>query len=156
MPPHLLTIKTNSVFRLLRNFSLDLGLVKNVHVVIINVGTRIVTVRFLRGMSGATGIYVDSEDILIPRISFSAALPSGHTLMQRQFPLAPAYSTTLNSCQGLTLDIVGVDLRRPIFSHGQLYYYTALSRIRNQTHARLLFRPGEILTTNVTYHEILV
>jgi hypothetical protein len=154
MPPHSLTIKTNSVFRLLRNFSLDLGLVKNVRVVIIDVGTRIVTVRLLRGMSGATGIYVDSEDILIPRISFSAALPSGHTLMRRQFPLAPAYSTTFNSCQGLTLDIVGVDLRRPVFSHGQLY--TALSRIRNRTHARLLFRPGEILTTNVTYHEILV
>jgi hypothetical protein len=28
-------IKTNSIFRLLRNFSLDLGLVKNVRVVVI-------------------------------------------------------------------------------------------------------------------------
>jgi hypothetical protein len=154
MPPHSLTIKTNAVFRLLRNFSLDLGLVKNVRVVVIDVGTRIVTVRLLRGMSGVTGTYVDSEDILIPRISFTATLPSGHTLLRRQFPLAPAYSTTFNSCQGLTLDMVGVDLRRPVFSHGQLY--TALSRIRNRGHARTLFRPGEVTTTNVTFHEILV
>jgi hypothetical protein len=154
MPPHSLTVKTNSVFRLLRNFSLDLGLVKNVRVVIIDVGVRIITVRLLRGMSGATGMYVDSEDILIPRISFTATLSSGHTLLRRQFPLAPAYSTTFNSCQGLTLDVIGVDLRRPVFSHGQLY--TALSRIRNRTHARVLLRPGETTTTNVTYHEILV
>ena len=149
MPPHSLAIKCNAVFRLLRNFSLDLGLVKNVRVVMIDVGIRIVTVRLLRGMSGVTGTYVDSEDILIPRISFTATLSSGHTLLRRQFPLAPAYSTTFNSCQGLTLEIIGVDLRRPVFSHGQLY--TALSRIRNRTHARVLFRPRETTTTNVTF-----
>jgi hypothetical protein len=154
MPPHSLTIKTNAVFRLLRNFSLDLGLVKNVRVVVVDVGTRIITVRLLRGMAGVTGSYIDAEDILIPRISFTATLTSGHTLLRRQYPLAPAYSTTFNSCQGLTLDIVGVDVRRPVFSHGQLY--TALSRIRHRTHARVLFRPGESTTANVTYHEILV
>jgi hypothetical protein len=154
MPPHSLTIKTNGVFRLLRNFSLDLGLVKNVRVVIIDVGTRIITVRLLRGMSGVTGPYVDSEDILIPRISFTLNLPSGHTLLRRQFPLMPAYCMTFNSCQGLTLDIVRIDLQRPVFSHGQLY--TALSRIRHRCHARVLFRPGETTTTNITYHEILV
>jgi hypothetical protein len=46
MPPHSLTIKTNSIFRLLRNFSLHLGLVKNVRVVVIDVGVRIVTSSF--------------------------------------------------------------------------------------------------------------
>src|ERR1700761_8255891 len=34
----------------------------------------------------------------------------GRTLLRRQFPLAPAYATTFNSCQGLTLDIVGSDI----------------------------------------------
>jgi hypothetical protein len=154
MPPHSLTIKTNAVFRLLRNFSIDLGLVKNVRVVIIQVGIRIITVRLLRGLAGSTGTYIDAEDILIPRICFTATLPSGHTLLRRQFPLAPAYSTTFNSCQGLTLDIVGVDLTRPVFSHGQLY--TALSRIRHRTHAQILLRPGETTTMNVTYPEILI
>jgi hypothetical protein len=154
MPPHSLTIKTHTVFRLLRNFSVDLGLVKNVRIVVMDVGTRIITVRLLRGLAGSTGTYVDADDILIPRICFTSILPSGHTLLRRQFPLAPAYSTTFNSCQGLTLDVVGVDLRRPVFSHGQLY--TALSRIRHRSHARILLRPGEITTTNVTYAEILV
>ncbi|KAJ7135921.1 hypothetical protein C8R44DRAFT_828701 [Mycena epipterygia] len=128
-------------------------MVKNVRVVVIDVGVRIITVRLLRGMSGVTGTYVGGQNILIPRISFNAALPSGHTLLRHQFPLAPAYSI-INSCQGLTLDIVGVDLRRPVFSHGQLY--NALSRIRHRSHTQVLFRPGETTTTNVTYHEILV
>ncbi|KIM52666.1 hypothetical protein SCLCIDRAFT_140708, partial [Scleroderma citrinum Foug A] len=75
-------------------------------------------------------------------------------LHRKQFPLAPAYATTFNSCQGLTLDCVGIDLTRPVFSHGQLY--TALSRIRHRSHARVRLRPGETTTTNVTYHEILI
>jgi hypothetical protein len=45
LPTHTLTIKTNRVYRLLRNFSLDRGLVKNVWVVVIDVRTWIVTVR---------------------------------------------------------------------------------------------------------------
>jgi len=52
------------------------------------------------------------------------------------------------------LDCVGIDLMRPVFSHGQLY--TALSRIRHQSHARIRLRPGETTTTNVTYNEILI
>ena len=151
-PHHTLEIKTNAIFRLLRNFSIDLGLVKNIRVMIVHTGSRLVTVRILRGIGGPN--VVDSEDILIPRISFQTTLPSGHTLHRKQFPLAPAYATTFNSCQGLTLDCLGIDLTRPVFSHGQLY--TALSRIRHRSHARVRLRPGETTTTNVTYHELLI
>ena len=132
---------------------MDRGLVKNVCVVVVDVGTRIVTVRLLcPGDLTNSGI---GEDILIPRISFLHQLPSGHTtLLRRQFPLAPAYATTFNSCQGLTLDIVGVDLTRPVFSHGQLY--TALSCIRHHNDAKVHLCPGETTTPNVTYQEILI
>ncbi|KAJ6613913.1 hypothetical protein B0H10DRAFT_2165197 [Mycena sp. CBHHK59/15] len=123
------------------SISLDLGLVKNFRVLIIDV-IRIITVRLLHGMAGVTGTYVDSEDILIPQISFTATLPSGHTFHCLQFPFAPAYSTTFNSCQDLTLDIVSVDLWRLVFSHGQLY--TALSHIRHRTHGKVLLQPGEL------------
>jgi hypothetical protein len=102
LPPHSLTIKSNAVFRLLRNLSVDRGLVKNVRVVIVHTGTRLITVRLLKGIAGTIN-HIDEEDILIPRINFTSTLPSGHTLLRRQFPLAPAYATTFNSCQGLTL-----------------------------------------------------
>jgi hypothetical protein len=152
LPSHTLTVKTGGVYRLLRNFSLDRGLVKNVRVVVIDVGTRIVTVRLLRPGDPNNG--GADDDILIPRISFLYQLPSGHTLLRRQFPLASAYATTFNSCQGLTLDVVGVDLTRPVFSHGQLY--TALSRIRHHSNAKVRLRPGETTTPNITYAEILI
>lgn len=47
MPHHALTIKVNSVCHLIRNISVDEGLVKNTHVIIVDVGHRIVTVRIL-------------------------------------------------------------------------------------------------------------
>jgi hypothetical protein len=152
LPHYKLTIKTGGVFRLLRNMSIDRGLVKNVRVVVVGVGHRLITVRILRGMPGLNTL--DEEDILIPRITFSTVLQSGHTLVRKQFPLAPAYATTFNSCQGLTLDCVGVELTRPVFSHGQLY--TALSRIRHRSHAAVRLCPGDNSTTNVTFHELLV
>jgi hypothetical protein len=84
LPPHSLTIKTNAIFRLLRNFSVDRGLVKNVRVVVIHVGVRLITVRLLKGILGGI-IQLDDEEILIPRIAFTTSLSSGHTLLRRQF-----------------------------------------------------------------------
>ena len=151
LPPHQVTIKTNAVYRLLRNFSVDRGLVKNARVCVVDVGVRIITVRLLnpRGDRFAT-----PEDIVIPLITFTANLPSGHTLLRQQFPLAPAYATTFNSCQGLTLDIAGVDLTTPVFSHGQLY--TALSRIRHRKAGIVRLPLGTPTSPNVTYHELLL
>jgi hypothetical protein len=75
-------------------------------------GTRLITVRLLRMVRGRARM--DDEDVPIPRITFTHVLDNhGHTLLRRHFPLAPAYATTSNSCQGLTLDRVGVDLTRP-------------------------------------------
>ncbi|KAJ2913021.1 hypothetical protein MD484_g7399, partial [Candolleomyces efflorescens] len=147
-PPHCITLHVGCVCRLLRNFSIDRGLVKNVRVVVKGVANRLVTVQVLKG-----GGQLEAEDILIPRITFKSELRSGHTLARKQFPLAPAYATTFNSCQGLTLDKVGVDLTSSVFSHGQLY--TAMSRIRNRNDAIIRLPPGDSSTTNVTYSEIL-
>jgi hypothetical protein len=77
----------------------------------------------------------DSEDdIVLPHITFSHILSSKHTLIRRQFLLAPAYSTTIYSSQGQTFDKVGVDSTKPVFTHKRLY--TALSMVRR--HENLL------------------
>ncbi|KIK23157.1 hypothetical protein PISMIDRAFT_100951 [Pisolithus microcarpus 441] len=94
------------------------------------------------------------NNILIPHITFHSNLPSGHTLLRCQSPLAPAYPSTFNSCQGLMLDSMGIDLTNPIFSHGQLY--TALSHICHHDHACILPCGNNETTANVTYHEILL
>jgi ATP-dependent DNA helicase PIF1 len=152
LPPHRLFLKTNATCRILRNLSISRGLVKNSRVVIADIGSRIVTVRLIRENTAGRTI-IDPEDILIPRISFLHTLSSAHTLVRRQFPIDLAYSTTFNSCQGLTLDKVAVDLTTPVFSHGQLY--TALSRIRKREDGIVCVNPGPLTTKNITYHEIL-
>lgn len=149
LPPHSVSVKVGAVCRLLRNFSIDRGLVKNVRVVVTDVGSRLITVRVICADNSSP----PSEDILLPRIVFETQLRSGHTLSRRQFPIAPAYATTFNSCQGLTLDKVGVDLTHSVFSHGQLY--TAMSRIRCRDDAIFLLPEGEYETRNVTYFDLL-
>jgi hypothetical protein len=150
-PPHAMKVKIGAVFRILRNLSVDRGIVKNTRVVISSVGRRLIGVKKLAYVAGT--VVLDAEEILLPRISFLHQHEHGHTLLRRQFPLAPAYATTFNSCQGLTLDIVGVDLRQDVFSHGQLY--TALTRIRNRHNAMILFNFDQVETRNVVYHELL-
>lgn len=93
----------------------------------------------------------------LPRINFefqpAFALWS---VQRRQIPLRPAYATTLNSCQGLTLDRIIIDLRTPVFAHGQLY--TSLSRVRQRDHARILLAEDNVdaTTVNVVYSHLLL
>ncbi|TFK58042.1 hypothetical protein BDN72DRAFT_782587 [Pluteus cervinus] len=130
----------------MRNLSLKSGLVKNLRVLVVGTGQRLIAVRTLNRPQ--------EDEILIPRITFEHALPSGQTLLRKQFPLAPAYAGSFNGCQGLTLDIVGLDLRVPAFSHGQLY--TAISRIRNRRNGCVLLPDDVERTPNVTYQELLL
>lgn len=117
MPDYGLIVKVGGVYRLLRNFSIDLGLVKNIRVLVTGMGSKLITVRVLHDTQ-TPEINLSSADILLPRIIFKERLPSGHTLCRRQFPLAPAYASTFHSCQGLTLDSVGIDLTQDVFTHG--------------------------------------
>ena len=75
------------------------------------------------------GIAVGNR-VLIPRIVLTPSdtgLP--FQLRRRQFPLRLSYAMTINKAQGQTFDKVGILLRRPCFSHGQLY--VAFSRARS-------------------------
>ncbi|RIB14479.1 hypothetical protein C2G38_1652010 [Gigaspora rosea] len=77
-------------------------------------------------------------------------------ISRRQFLLRLAYSSTFNSSQGLTLDRVALDLRTPVFGHGQLY--TALTRVRRQNDI-LIFteenRSSSLITKNIVFPELL-
>ncbi|KAF7133746.1 hypothetical protein CNMCM5793_005100 [Aspergillus hiratsukae] len=93
----------------------------------------------------------------LPRITFEFRPHRANwTVQRRQFPLRLAYATTFNSCQGLTLDRVVLDLTMPVFAHGQLY--TSLSRVRRGADIRILRNPWERdePTLNVVYRDLLL
>nr|XP_016492300.1 PREDICTED: uncharacterized protein LOC107811818 [Nicotiana tabacum] len=74
-----------------------------------------------------------------------------------QFPVRLCFAMTINKAQ--TLDFVGIYLREPVFSHGQLYI--ALSRAKCSNCVKLLIRPptptthDDHSTWNIVYDEII-
>ena len=112
--------------------------------------------------SGSNAYY--SDKFLLPRILFEFQPKyCPWTIQRRQFPLRLAYATTFNSCQGLTLDRAVIDMRVPVFAHGQLY--TALSRVRSRELLQCLFDPGDpehpteddhLTVKNVVFDDLLL
>jgi hypothetical protein len=66
------------------------------------------------------------------------------------------YAVTFNGCQGLTVQKLALDLRRPVFSHGQLY--AAMTRVPNSKDVMILKAEGDedTTTTNIVWNELLV
>ena len=60
--------------------------------------------------------------VFIPRITLSpTAEDMPIPLRRRQFPVQLGFAMTMNKSQGQSFKHVGLDLRTPAFSHGQLY-----------------------------------
>jgi hypothetical protein len=154
-PPPNLSLKVGCIASIMRNLSIEKGLVKNARVQIIRLLTNVVEVQLLHQNPALSE--AEMPTFYLPRITFEfQPRRTNWTIQRRQFPLRLAYATTFNSCQGLTLDRVVLDLTMPVFAHGQLY--TSLSRVRSGTNVRILRHPDEhdLPTLNVVYQELLL
>jgi len=91
-------------------------------------------------------------DLRLERLLWSLALilshwlPTAFKMRRRQFPVRVAFAMTMNKSQGQSLKKVGMDLRNPVFSHGQLY--VALSRGTNKSGVKALLPEGSNGMTN--------
>ncbi|KAH9960631.1 hypothetical protein BC827DRAFT_1206971 [Russula dissimulans] len=98
----------------------------------------------------------DGEIALIPRITLSPSIQNlDHAIgfKRREFPVQLAFAMTINKSQsqGQSVKFVGIDLRTPVFSHGQLY--VAFSRATSYRRIKVLLN-NDVLTTstsNVVY-----
>ena len=96
------------------------------------------------------------KKVFIPRITLNtgefSSLP--FILYRKQFPITLAFCMTINKSQGQSFDYVGLYIKRPLFSHGQLY--VALSRCRNPKNIYIqneLENSSEI--ENIVWKEVL-
>jgi ATP-dependent exoDNAse (exonuclease V) alpha subunit len=150
LPLAKLKLKVGAPVMLLRNLDPAHGLCNGTRAVITQMRDRVLQVRI------TTGDF-KGQLALIPRISIESNPDDfTFTLSRRQFPIRLCYAMTINKSQGQSVKILGLDLRSPVFTHGQLY--VALSRCTSLSRLKVLFPPGstDTKTTNVVYKEALL
>ncbi len=97
-----------------------------------------------------TGPYA-GENAFIPRIPLIAT-ECPIEFKRLQFPVKVCFAMSINKAQGQTLDVAGLHLIKPCFSHGQLY--VACSRVSSSGNIFILTDDGRT-TKNVVYPEAL-
>lgn len=148
-PNHELHLKVGAVCSIMWNLSSVKGLVRNQQVVITSTKPQYIEVKSLN-----CGHHPDVTHC-IPQIIFDFWPPYvSYTMQRKQFPLQLAYSTTFNSCQGLTFDRVAIDGHTDVFAHGQLY--TAISRVCTRQDAWVYMPENRLDIANVVYPKLLM
>lgn len=143
-----LKLKQGCPLMLLRNLDPSIGLCNGTRLILTEIRPRVLKCRILGGRFAGSSVF-------IPRITLK---PSDQSLplpfSRHQFPVRLAFAMTVNKSQGQSVKHVGLDLRVPVFSHGQLY--VALSRCTSKDRIKILL-PAEAngQTPNIVYHEVL-
>ncbi|CAA0822094.1 PIF1 helicase [Striga hermonthica] len=153
LPEHRLSLKENAPVILLRNLDPTEGLCN---------GTRLICKKLDKNVIHAeiaVGEFC-GKSVFIHRIPFEPPTDEQYPVpyTRTQFPLRLCFAMTINKAQGQTLDSVGVYLREPVFSHGQLY--VAMSRAKTSASVKLLIKPPFNehrlnYTRNIVYTEVL-
>jgi hypothetical protein len=164
-PKHKLVIKMGMPMVITRNISPAHGLCNGTRVSVVGISPRAIDVIKMEDVE------LDSHDAT-PRVRSFGSPPPVYTIsrikfistegeyafqMQRiQFPLAPAFATTIHKSQGATYDHVVVYFGSGcVFTHGQLY--VALSRVTNPDNLRVALphdASSDVLT-NIVHQDVL-
>ncbi|XP_071641856.1 uncharacterized protein [Temnothorax longispinosus] len=122
LPPYELRLRPNCIIMLIRNLNINEGLCNGTRLMVIELANHLLKCKILTG--DKTG-----DIVFLNRITLYCENVYPFTFKRRQFPIKLAFAMTINKSQGQTFDKVGIDLRKDVFNHGQLY--VAFSRVRS-------------------------
>jgi hypothetical protein len=147
-PPHELRLQVGVPVMLLRNISPQEGLVNGTRLIITRLQPHLLEGEILGGD-------FNGQRRILPRVKLATDEDYFPPFTRKQFPVKPTYVMTINKSQGQSLNHVGVDLRVPVFSHGQLY--VALSRVTQVSQLTVLLPDRDIRqTSNIVWNEALL
>ncbi|KAK9048068.1 hypothetical protein SSX86_032968 [Deinandra increscens subsp. villosa] len=142
IPNHRLVLKVGIPVMLLRNIDQRNGLCNGTRLQIVSLGRHVIEAVIISGNNIGFRTF-------IPRLSL---IPTDNRIafrfQRRQFPISVCFAMTINKSQGQSLSRVGLYLKSPVFSHGQLY--VALSRVKSKKGLKILILDEDGRTTNVT------
>lgn len=150
LPFSALKLRVGVPVMLLRNLNRSAGLCNGTRGIVLRISRNCIMIQIMGGdFHGRQGF--------IPRMMLNSNKAELNWIVtRRQFPLRVCFAFTVNKSQGQSLTKVGIDLRSPCFSHGQLY--VALSRATDVGNIAVLFdkENAEQRTMNVVYPEVLL
>lgn len=151
LPPGELQLKVRCPLILLHNLAPGIGLCNGTRMVLLHTTPKVLEVCLIGGDH--------NRDIVM--IPCTMSTPSGWNvdfsfkLRRQQFPVRLAFTITINKAQGQSAKYVGLDLRTPVFSHGQLYVALSRATSGQRIMAVLPDDSPDTMTTNVVYPEVL-
>ena len=145
-----LKLKLGAPVMVLRNINTAEGVCNGSRGIVTQLGRRVIQIRLITGDKAGTCV-------LIPRLKLTPSETQVPFDFQRQqFPLRLCFAMTINKAQGQSLKHVGLDLRTPIFTHGQ--FYVAISRVTSVHNIKAIWDPkvDNAFTKNIVYPEVLL
>jgi len=150
LPLAKLKLKIGCPVIVLRNLNPAQGVCNGTRGIITKMANRVVEIRLLGGDFAG-------ETVFIPRITLSPSNTElGFEFKRHQHPLCLAFAMSINKAQGQSVKYVGLDLRNPVFSHGQ--FYVAISRATSVHRVKAIWNPQNVqpITKNIVYEQVLL
>ena len=131
LPLSKLELKEGCPIMVLRNLDAAHGVCNGSKGIVTGLRSRVIEIKLLTGDFAG-------QKVFIPRISNQPTEDQvAFKFTRRQFPVRLGFAMTFNKSQGQSVQHVGLDLRRPVFSHGQ--FYVGVSRVTSVSNIKVIW-----------------
>ncbi|KAL7294873.1 hypothetical protein TKK_0011797 [Trichogramma kaykai] len=149
LPPHELRLRTYCIIMLIRNLNISEGLCNGTRLMVLELMNNILKCEILTGDKKGQITFINRITL------YSSTNDYPIVFKRRQFPVKIAFAITINKAQGQTFEKIGIDLRKDVFNHGQLY--VALSRVRSWNSLKIYLNDeNKKSIKNYVYKELFV